>query len=323
MLKCIHRQTFACHTLTQPSEFDKKILEDAVWIDLVFPTEMEETFLENHLKFDLPNHAEMIEIELSSRLYARDSSYFMTILAVEKTDSRDPILEPVTFVLTPQQLITVRYVPLQSFDWFSTHLYKECNEYNDPVALFMELLELMIDRLADTLEFISRRLESYSKFIFKSLKQSTPDYMALMQDIGANGDLNSKVSESLMTFSRLAAFFTKSDMIQLDKDKLLRLSSVSSDLSSLSEHVGFFSDKISFLLEATLGLVNIDQNHIIKIVSVAAVIFMPPTVVMSFYGMNFPYMPMLTWKYGYLSAIGLSVLSSWIPYIFFKHRKWL
>ena len=126
-----------------------------------------------------------------------------------------------------------------------------------------------------------------------------------------------------MTFTRLVVFFTKSADVRLDEERHLRLSSLNSDLSALSEHINFFSNKISFLLEATLGFVNIDQNNIIKAVSVAAVIFMPPTLVMTFYGMNFHFMPELGWKFGYVYAVGLSLLSSWIPYKYFKYRKWV
>ncbi len=324
MLTCLNRKSLKSHDVLVTDRATKKALKDALWIDLRTPSKEEEALVEQCLLLSVPTRADMAEIELSSRLYSDKDNYFMTVLIVDLSDSTDPILDPVSFVLTKQQLVTVRYIHPQSFEWFNAHLSKFDAAHLDAVTLFLELLDSMFDRLTDILESISRRLETYSKSIFKPNKQAKkPDYLGLMHDIGALGDLNSKVSESLMTFARLAMFLTKSADVRLNEDRHMRLLSLSADLNSLSEHVNFFSNKIAFLLEATLGFVNIDQNNIIKLFSVAAVIFLPPTLVMSFYGMNFHFMPELDWHFGYIYVVGLSLLSSWIPYKYFKYRKWI
>ena len=118
------------------------------------------------------------------------------------------------------------------------------------------------------------------------------------------------------------ASFAQED-VKLNEVDFIRLNTLSKDVTSLSDHASFLSQKISFLLEATLGMVQIDQNAIIKIFSVAAVIFLPPTLIASIYGMNFSVMPELSWKYGYFIAVGLMIFSSWLPYKYFKYRKWL
>jgi magnesium transporter len=324
MLTCLNRKSLKSQDVLVTDLTAKTALKNALWIDLRTPSKEEEVFVEKSLLLNIPTRADMTEIELSSRLYTDEDNYFMTVLVVDQSELTAPILDPVSFVLTKKQLITVRHIHPQSFEWFNTHLIKFDTKNLDAVTLFLELLESMFDRLTDILESISRRLEVYSKSIFKPRKGAkSPNYLELMHDIGALGDLNSKVSESLMTFARLVVFFTKSADVRLNEERHVRLSSLSADLNSLSEHVNFFSNKITFLLEATLGFVNIDQNHIIKLVSVAAVIFLPPTLVMSFYGMNFHFMPELKWHYGYIYVIGLSVLSSWIPYKYFKYRKWI
>lgn len=144
-----------------------------------------------------------------------------------------------------------------------------------------------------------------------------------MQQMGVNGDLNTKARESLVTFNRLITFFNQTANARIDAEGQLRLASLSKDIASLSDHANFVSNKVNFLLDATLGLVNIEQNNIIKIFSVAAVIFLPPTLIASIYGMNFQFVPALTWKWGYAFSLVLMALSSWLPYKYFKYKKWL
>ncbi len=108
-----------------------------------------------------------------------------------------------------------------------------------------------------------------------------------------------------------------------DQDTQSRLTSISKDIAALSDHANFVANKVTFLLSATLGMVNIEQNNIIKIVSVAAVIFLPPTLIASIYGMNFHVIPELSWKYGYVFSVVLMLLAAWLPYKYFKLRKWL
>lgn len=301
-------------------------LKNVVWIDLLSPSHEEELFLEKQLGFTLPTRADMVEIELSSRLYTENDSYFMTatMIAHSNSDTADPVLDPVTFVLTQHQLITIRYIEPQSFRLFDIHTEKLSAQQRDPSYLLINLLDVTVDRLADILELAGHRLDTYSQTIFTKTHRSTKhDYPHLMQQMGTIGDLNTKARESLVTFRRLLTFFSATGDPKQDKDKIAHLASITADIVALSDHASFLSTKINFLLDATLGMVNIEQNNVIKTLSIAAVIFLPPTLIASIYGMNFNHMPELTWKYGYAFTISLILISTWLPYKYFKYRKWL
>ena len=301
------------------------LLKEAIWIDLLFPSKEEEAQVEQCLDLNIPTRDEMVEIELSSRLYKENGILFMTATMIAQSDSPDSKLDPVTFILTDYQLITIRYIEPQAFKIVASRLKKFDKTHNSATSLLLELLDAAIDRLADTLELVGRRLDEFSKIIFRPPHRTTvkPDYQQIIQQIGVNGDLNTKARESLVTFDRLITFFGKIAGLRIDQESQVRLATLSKDIASLSDHTNFLSTKINLLLDGTLGMVSIEQNNIIKLFSVAAVIFLPPTLVASIYGMNFHFMPELSWKYGYLVSIGLMGLVAWLPYKYFKYRKWL
>lgn len=319
---CVNRGALEIHEI---SAGNQELIKEAVWIDLVSPTKEEEVFLERCLGSEIPTRDEMVEIELSSRLYREADTLYMTASMIAQSDSDEPAFDPVTFVLTPRQLITIRYINPQSFKLMISHLRKLDPDHRDAVSLLLELLDASVDRLADILELVGRHLDDYSKTIFHPRKEDEIklDYQQLMQTIGANGDLHTKSRESLMSFNRLIAYLTQASSSRLDSDCQMRLSILTKDIASLSDHANFLSTKVNFLLDATLGMVNIEQNNIIKLFSVAAVIFLPPTLVASIYGMNFQFIPELSWRYGYLFSIGMILLAAWLPYKYFKYRKWL
>ncbi|MBA4696130.1 MAG: magnesium transporter CorA family protein [Legionella sp.] len=299
-------------------------LDDSVWIDLLDPSKAEEDQVEQYIGRNIPTREEMIEIEFSSRLYKENDVLFMTAMMISKSESPNPMLGPVTFVLTQKQLITLRYIESQAFPLFISQIKKIDPTHRDAVVLFTTLLDAAIDRLADILELVGRKLDHYSQTIFNPQNKTVKlDYHQLMQQIGANGDLNTKARESLVTFNRLISFFGQTAQARIDHERKTQLATLNADVASLSDYANFLSTKINFLLDATLGMVNIEQNNIIKILSVAAVIFLPPTLVASIYGMNFHFMPELSWKYGYLLAIGMIVFAAWLPYKYFKYLKWL
>lgn len=318
----IINKTLEQHVITHENH---ALIKEALWIDLLAPTKEEEELVEYYLNLGIPTREEMVEIEQSSRLYKENGILFLTAIMIAQHESADPILDPVTFILTSRQLITMRYIEPKSFKILSNKLQKlEIGSY-DALTLLLDLYDTTIDRLADTLELVGHRLDEYSKNIFRSQDkdQDKLDYRILMDRIGANGDLNTKARESLVTFNRLIVFFGHIEDARIDSDKQSRLATLSKDIDSLSDHANFLSTKVNFLLDATLGMVNIEQNNIIKIFSVAAVIFLPPTLVASIYGMNFHFMPELHWKYGYLFAVGLILVAAWLPFKYFKHKKWL
>lgn len=302
------------------------LLNDAIWIDMLSPTKDEEIMVEKALNLVVPTREEMREIEVSSRLYKNKEAIFMTASMIAQSESLEPKQDAVTFVLTKKQFITIRYIQPQAFKLFIAQLYQMDSLPNGPGSLLLELLDATIDRLADTLELIGHRLEETSRMIFRPIDdgmQDKLDYRVLIQQIGINADLNTKARECLVSFSRLILFFSQSAGLTIDTEDHARLGSLSKDIASLSDHANFISSKVNFLLDATMGLINIEQNAIIKIFSVAAVIFLPPTLIASIYGMNFESMPELRYKWGYFIALALMILSAVIPYKFFKWKKWM
>lgn len=307
------------------TEENIELLQQAVWIDLLSPTKDEENLVETNLGLDIPTRDEMHEIELSRRLYEENGNLFMTAAIMSHSNTQEPLLDPISFVLTKQQVITVRYVSPVTFAIFVEQLKSMDNARRAAPILMVELLEANMNRIADIIENIARELEVYSKAIFTPLSDTKrkPNYLNYMQKIGVNANFTTKIKESLMTFQRLVPFFIDNSSERLNKECTMRLQTMDSDIDALSVHTQFIESKITFLLQATLGMVNIEQNNIIKIFSVVSVIFLPPTLIASIYGMNFHEMPELSWIHGYPYALLLMLLVSWLPYVYFKHRKWL
>ena len=186
------------------------------------------------------------------------------------------------------------------------------------------MLEAIVDRLADILEHAGRGIDDISRSIFRRDAGSTRDFQTILEQIGRKGDLTSNMRDSLLTLERLVGFLSHASLQRKSaKDVRDRIKTLSRDIRSLLDHASFLSQKITFLLDATLGMINIEQNATIKIFSIAAVIFMPPTVIASIYGMNFKYMPELDWSLGYPAAIALMVISAIMPYAYFKRKGWL
>lgn len=306
---------------------NKYLLTDAIWIDLLNPTKEEELLVETILGIDIPTRKEMQEIEFSSRLYKENDSLFMTVTMIAKSDTPQPKSDAVTLILAVNKLITIRYIEPHAFALFISHLKKLSPQDYQAKNLLIELLDVSIDRLADILEDVSHHLDDYSQLIFRTRTnekhQDKIDYKHHFQDIGASGELGAKVQESLITFNRLITFFLQNDSSKVDKDTKEKLITLTKDIRSLSDYVSFLSNKVNFLLDATLGMVNIEQNNIIKIFSIAAVILLPPTLVASIYGMNFQHMPELSWRWGYPLSILFMIVSAWLPYKYFKKKKWL
>jgi magnesium transporter len=302
-------------------------LESLVWIDLVNPTDAEEEEVEKRLGIDVPTKEEMEEIEISSRLYNEDGASFMTATLPSRADGDDPEMAPVTFILAGGRLITVRYHEPRAFQTFPRRAEKVTMGCETGEGVLIALLEAIVDRLADILERAGREIDGISRDIFQhrtAKPTKSRDFQNVLEAIGRKGDLTSNIRDSLVTLERLIGFLGQATMQRRSGKELReRVKTLSRDVRSLADHASFLSQKITFLLDATLGMINIEQNAIIKIFSVAAVVFLPPTLIASIYGMNFEHMPELRWLAGYPFAIGLMVLSAILPYLFFKRRGWL
>ena len=312
------------HRVMEPGQ---GISEAAVWIDLVNPTYAEDKLVEALVGIAVPTREEMQEIELSSRLYFENGARYMTATLMCQSDSPAPKTTPVTFILTGQRLVTVRYDEPKPFAIIRHKLGKSCPATITGQIILMDRLDAVIYRAADSLERVGTEVDRVSFDIFNrklSATERSRRYPIILQTIGRKGDLSSKVRESLLSIMRLILFLANEEEgMRWSKEMRAQLKSMQRDVQSLSDHTTFLTNNITFLLDAMVGVVSIEQNAIIKIFSVAAVVFMPPTLVASIYGMNFKLMPELDWAYGYPLAIALMVLAAVLPYLYFKWRKWL
>jgi magnesium transporter len=294
-----------------------------VWIDLLSPSHDEERFIEGALGLDIPTREELAEIEDSSRFYDEDGAIFMTTTVVVGITEHRPATAEVTFVLTSSCLVTVRYAELSSFRQFEAKSARQPALYGGSHAVFLALADAIIDRVADVLEIVQIQLQALSKGVFDERKERRTDLLQILKQLGQHRSLLSQLGESLFSSSRLIAFYRLH--IGEPKQGVAKgtLKALERDVRSLSEHQARLLGDIAFLLDATLGLINIEQSSIIKVFSIAAVLFLPPTLVGTVYGMNFEHMPELSWLLGYPMALGMMVISAIIPYAWFKFRDWL
>lgn len=305
---------------------DGQLPEDVVWIDLIAPTPEEDKLVEAAIGASVPTRDEMIEIEPSSRLYVEGGARYMTASVLSAVDEAIPKLAAVTFILAKRALVTVRYDYPKPFEMFASRACKAQAGERTPEAVLAGLFDAIVDRVADVLEHIGADVDDLSHIIFQRAGSQAyrKPYQELLKMIGRKGDLNSKARESLVTLQRVFLYLTAEiDGVKPSKETKSQIRTLQRDAASLTEHAGFLNDKITFLLDAMLGMVGLAQNDIVKLFSVMAVVFLPPTLVASIYGMNFEMMPELKWPHGYPFALGVMLVSAILPYLFFKWRRWL
>jgi magnesium transporter len=311
----------------EPQKGKPRITEAAIWIDLLNPTQEEEEKVERALKFDVPTREEQQEIEASSRLYQEDGAHFMTATLLYQPDQGEPRTTPVTFILAGQRLVTVRYAEPRAFSIYVARCNRAEADLKSGTAILVGLLETIIDRLADFIERVQAEVEGLSHSIFEikgGVASRQRRFDVMLRAIGREGEITSKVRESTHSLGRLLTFLAHALNERKEVKPLqARCRTAARDIHSLTDHVTFLSGKIIFLLDATLGMINIQQNDIIKIFSVAAVVFLPPTLIASIYGMNFHHMPELDWRFAYPLALLLMVLAAVLPYLYFKRKGWL
>ena len=300
---------------------DWRLPADAVWIELVEPTREEELLVERELGLLLPTREDMQEIEASSRLYQEEGATFMTAMVLYNADTEAPSAQPITFVLAGERLVTIRYFQPKSFAGFAAQARRQPGLCPTGAQTFLGLIEAVVDRTADVLERTSAEVEQISQQVFA--ERRTTAFEAVLTRLGRAQNVNAKIRDSLVSLVRLASFASLADQIEHSREHRERLKTVTRDVQSLLDQDSFLAANISFLLDTTLGLINIQQNGIIKIFSVAAVAFLPPTLIASVYGMNFEHMPELDWRLGYPMAVVLMLLSAVLPLWWFRKKGWL
>jgi magnesium transporter len=319
-----------------PQDVGDDVIATSVWLDLIEPSAEEEKRVEIALGIDIPTRGELEEIEASSRLYQEEDATFMTANLIRRGDDDRPESSPVTFIVKGNQLITIRYHHPQAFPVYVKNAMRHVQGVSG-WGVYISLVEAVIDRAADHLERVGQIVEDTSKQVFstsfvrkvetKKRKRKPVNLEVMLGKVGEEGDFTSKMRESLVSISRMLAFAQAVvDQMRPNKDvkdTKARIKVAQRDITSLTDHAGFLNGKISFLLDAVLGMISIEQNSIIKIFTIASVVFLPPTLVASIYGMNFKIIPELGWDNGYPYALAMMVLSAVLPLAYFYRRGWL
>lgn len=309
-------------------ENDAPFSDATLWIDLLNPTADEEARVEQALGIDVPTRAEMREIEASNRLYNERGAHFMTAFVVHNLRDGLPATSALTFILAGQRLVTVRYAEPAAFPMFLQRAGTGDAPCGSAAAIMIGLVETLIHRKADVIERIQDDVDKLAQSLFgldgQRRKTRANKLDVFLKKIGKEGDIIARVQESAASLDRTLLYFLDAARERKDDERVVtRIDTARRDIASLLENIRFLSGRTNFLLEATLGMISNEQNQIIKLFSVMAVMLMPPTLVASVYGMNFKHMPELEWAQGYPLALILMFVSGLIPFLYFRHKGWL
>jgi len=299
-------------------------LSGALWIDLYRPLDSQVREVAA-LGIEIPTLADMEEIEVSNRLYREGNHDVMTVVLPGLSTTRAPMEGPVTFILTPERLVTVRHHAPRPFETYPARANNGAAGCITPERIFLGLLEEAISRLADLLEGAGRALTSATSAVFGG--EGPPGPAALqhtLEQVGQQGELLNRVRLSLLTMERALSFYGQHLGANAAADGMKAVvKGEMRDLQALAVHADFLSSRVALAVDATLGMINLAQNATVRILSVVAALFLPPTLIASIYGMNFAVMPELTKSWGYPFALVLMLVSSVATYLFFRWKKWL
>ncbi len=299
---------------------------DAAWLDLVLPTDAERSWAERCTRLRVPAQADLAEIESSSRLAVSGQVLTLSTPMTYLGPDGGSMMAPLGFVLSPDHLITVRFADMPVFDLFAERF--QAVEHPCSTAAFVGLLEAMVDRLADVLEHVGAEMDGMSRRVFgaqggRNASEVDQTLRATLRGVGQAGERLSNLRDSLLGVSRAIAYAQEMADGWLPADLRPRIKTLRGDIASLSEYDNQLANKVQFLLDATLGFINIEQANGIKVLTVVSVVGVPPTLLASIYGMNFKNIPELQWEYGYAYALTVIVLSGLLPLLWFKKKGWV
>jgi magnesium transporter len=295
-----------------------------VWIDLLNPAEDEDKTIEQAIGIEVPTRSEMREIEASNRFYTENGAYYMTSIILHNSSQDVPMTSVITFILTGSRLVTVRYADPRAFPLYVARAGKGDPACASGPGIMIGLIEMLVEREADLIERVQDQVERMAPIVFGQNGSRDRRLDVLLKTVGKEGDITARAQESAMSIHRLLLYFANAVRERKDDKRIMtRIESANHDITSLMESLRFLSARTSFLLDATLGMISTEQNQIIKLFSVMAVMLMPPTLVASIYGMNFKYMPELAETWGYPLALGLMFVSGLVPFVYFRKKGWL
>ena len=300
-----------------------------VWIDLLRPTDQERSAAERLTGMRVPAEADLAEIESSSRLSGEGKTLSLSMPMIYRSADGLSKVAPLGFVLSPEHLMTVRFADMPVFDQFAERFAGSAG-HPCSVAAFLGLLEAIVDRLADILEHVGADLDAISRRVFRPERSGTPNaartdmqLRATLRAVGAAGERVSNTRDSLLGVNRIVLYTGEAAADWIPGHLRPRFKTLRQDVASLSDYDNQLTSKVQFLLDATLGFINIEQSNGIRILTVVSVMGVPPTLMASIYGMNFKIMPELEWHYGYAYGLAVIILSGVLPLLWFKRRGWI
>lgn len=299
----------------------------SIWIDMDSPGPEDIKAVEALHGIKVPDLAALREIEATSRLRLEGDILYMSTPMITGVGTDKWHYAPTGFILSPDILITVRYADLASFDVVANELEDVMDA--TPVMVLVRLLEETVDRAADHLEHAADDVAEVSQTIFfeqrthRGLSKETRRLHEMMLTIGRASDRASRVRYTFLSVGRMVSFVLDRCTPRLDPSMQERLEAVRHDINSLDEFEMSLAGRIQLLLDAATAFINIEQNDVVKVLTVASVVGVPPVLVVGVYGMNFRYMPELGWHVGYPLSLLLCAVSAAIPYLWFKWRNWI
>ncbi|URD60458.1 magnesium transporter CorA family protein [Sphingomonas sp. KRR8] len=306
-----------------------QISSTAAWIDLEEPTREEERLAEQFIGLPIPTRDDLAEIEPSSRLYEQNGALYLTLGTLSGVEEGQPTSEPIGFVLAGQRLVTIRYASPKPVRAFVMHAERDPKLVSDGLTALIGLVDAIIDRLADELESSGREMETISGNIFakEADERRIParQLTAMLTRIGRAQSLLARIRETTVSAIRLLSFLTGSPRLHQSGCEAHRnhLASLQTDASALLDHAGYLGDNMTFLLDAALGLISVEQNAAMKLFSWAALVFLPPTLIAGIFGMNFHHMPELDWVWGYPASLALMLASAVLPLWYLRAKGWI
>ncbi len=308
----------------------ERSLDGARWVDLLDPTEEEIARVAHRFGFEVPNRESLAEIEASSRTRQDGDRLVMSAPLIRQQDGH-PVMAPTGFVLMPDALVTIRFADYAAFDAVHEGLSREKRQIAAPEIMVL-LLEEVVDRAADRLERAAEALTEASHEIFVEPERArkrhkvgheTRRLQSLMIRIGRANEELVKVRHSFLSIGRIAGFLLDRCAPRVENGLRDRLHTVQHDIQSLDEFENSLVGRVSLMLDAAIGFISIEQNDVVRLLTVVSVAGVPPVLVAGIYGMNFKYMPELDWHIGYPFALVLMVASTVLPVLWFKWRDWL
>ena len=308
----------------------KAVPAEVNWIDVLKPDTQEIALLERTLGIELPTLEELSQIERSSRLRSERDWLRLSLPVIYQIDGFLPALTPLGIALSKDRLLTVRFKRIKAFDNVFDNLGRFPIQTGGIGAL-IAIVEAIIDHTADLLERVGNDLDHLSEEILGTNSvdphghkphEHTGRLRFFLREIGRKGDLTSKIEDVLLGMARMLPYVMVHATPELESGSRARFKSLERDIKSLNDYETHLTEKIQLLLDAIVGLTNIEQNNIFRILTVVSVVGIPPTFFASMWGMNFKHMAELDWSYGYEFGLSVIALSAIIPFVWFKWRGW-